>query len=408
MSNLSSVLHRNDLDYLVSRYALAEALQAVSESSYGVGGVMINLSTKDIIKTLHNTVIARENSNEIPRLKDPTAHGERQLVDWYFANKATLKLPEPSEILIITTLDPCCMCTGSILAAGFKVIVMAMDSLAGINWNSENTFEPFENELSALIKSSFIYPAVQENNERTGFGDVPLFNTKTVESETISNCTKAFEEGAKKARTIIHDIAGLADAKDPSLAPVEYKNALLAVYPDALKYCAKEPGVPDEGLADILIGVANKDRENGGDGDAVAFLDCFGHLLMCKGGMKSISPIRTAYMETIRAYQAVRYSLSNENKEALKYFCEPKFGTFVFVKGFDTSAASFADLGAYGSTILGNVDNPNNLQYVLPRITQEALDTHISRMPPRYRQLIRPKQVQDKALIEKVRSGCVC
>jgi cytosine deaminase len=29
---------------------------------------------------------------------DPTAHGERQLVSWYYANKTSLSLPEPKEL----------------------------------------------------------------------------------------------------------------------------------------------------------------------------------------------------------------------------------------------------------------------------------------------------------------------
>jgi len=148
MENNEQAIWSVDLDYYLERYALTEAKQAVSESSYGVGGLLINLKTKEIIHQMHNTVIARNNSSERLRLSDPTAHGERQLVDWYYANKSAKKLPEPSDILIITTLDPCCMCTGSILSAGFKVIVAALDDQAGINW--DNTLSIYKGDAAAI------------------------------------------------------------------------------------------------------------------------------------------------------------------------------------------------------------------------------------------------------------------
>jgi tRNA(Arg) A34 adenosine deaminase TadA len=55
---------------------------------------------------------------------DPTAHGERQMIDWYFDQIAQgFPMPPPSQLSIVTSLDPCCMCAGSILTAGFNVTV---------------------------------------------------------------------------------------------------------------------------------------------------------------------------------------------------------------------------------------------------------------------------------------------
>lgn len=390
-----------DLDYYVEHYALKQAKAAVQESSYGVGGVMINLQTLEIIHELHNTVIAQE------RLKDPTAHGERQLVDWYFAHKEEQGLPEPNDILVITTLDPCCMCTGSLLSAGFKVIIAAMDSQAGINYNNECLFEPFEGKELKQIQNSFIYPMVRGDNTRKPYGDVPAFNQKTLSAAIVQACLDTFNEGAKKARGIIGSGIPRDQLKDIQNLPLSSPiiAALKEEYPHALEYRTRKPDSPDEGLAKFLIEASKEDKRYGGDGDAVAFLDCFGNLLMCKAGRKSLSPIRTAYMETIRAYQKVRYTLCQKENETLQYLCDPKFGTFVFVKGFDKGTQSFADLGAYGSTILGTLENQNNLQYVSPRIGHSDLLAYIGKMPPRYKDLIHPKRIENQKLITLVENS---
>ena len=368
---------------------------------------MIDLRTLKIIHKLHNTVIARENDSELVRLKDPTAHGERQLVDWYFANKTALGLPEPKDILVITTLDPCCMCTGSLLSAGFHVIIAALDDNAGINWNNKFLFEPLEGKELKQIQKSFIYPKVRGNENRKPFGNVPAFDDKTLSAAIVQSCLDTFIEGANKARKIIQGGIPREQLKNiyylrPSSPVVA---ALKAEYPHALEYRAPSRSWPEAGLANFLIEASQEDKRYGGDGDAVAFLDYFGNLLMCKAGRKSLSPIRTAYMETIRAYQKVRYTLSQNGNDALAYLCDPKFGTFVFVKGFDKGAQSFADLGAYGSTILGELDNYNNLQYISPRIRHADLLEYIGKMPSRYSKLIHPKRVENQTLVTMVENS---
>ncbi len=146
-----------DINDFVADEILMEAKRAVQENSYGVGGALLDIKNGKVIKTMHNQVIANETSDEKSRLQDPTAHGERQLVDWYFENRYQLKLPEPEQILVVTTLDPCLMCTGSILSAGFKVIVVALDDHAGINWDASYTFKPLEGVVQEEAIENFIY-----------------------------------------------------------------------------------------------------------------------------------------------------------------------------------------------------------------------------------------------------------
>lgn len=395
------------LDQYIIKYIKNAVEQSIAEGSYGVGGMLLNIETGAVIKVMYNTVISKEEDEQIKRLKDPTAHGERQLVDWYYENRNNVEkpLPDPEKILLITSLDPCCMCTGSILTAGFKTIVVALDEKAGINWDNLNKFSPLEDKVGEKIRNSFIYPKVVDNEKRKDYGEVPYFTSKTISKSNLIMCEEGFNEGAKHARDIIGNVIDKSNLKDisdnSSDVAKNCREKLINSYSNALKYRAKVSDNPDEGLAQYLIDAAEQDKEYGGDGDAVALLDYFGNLLMCKSGRKYISPIRTALMETIRAYQKVRYELTANNNEALYFLHEPKYCTFVFMKGFDKSSQSFADLGAYGSVIFKELDNPTNLQYIFPRIKQAELESYIQNMPPRYKNLLKPMQVRNIKLIEK-------
>jgi cytosine deaminase len=121
-----------------------------------------------------------------------------------------------------------------------------------------------------------------------------------------------------------------------------------------------------------------------------------------------VSGIRTAFMETTRAYARLRHQLMadatpDRRDEVRQYLGHPKDGTFVFAQGPDESALSFMDLGAYGSTMEGPLPpaNPAQFQYVRARMDAAALAALCARLPPLYRDVIgiRPTQVADAALV---------
>ena len=106
--------------------AAAEAIAAKTQGTFGVGGVMLD-GFGNVLRAVHNNVI-RDGL-----VWDPTAHGERQLVDWYHAEQARGRaLPPSHEITIVTSLDPCCMCAGAILQSRIsRVVFGAWDDKAG-------------------------------------------------------------------------------------------------------------------------------------------------------------------------------------------------------------------------------------------------------------------------------------
>lgn len=397
--------------------AAAEAIAAKTQGTFGVGGLMLD-QHGNVLKSLHNNVVLHG------LVFDPTAHGERQLIDWYYAERARGRvLPPPEDITIVTTLDPCCMCSGAILAGGFNVVAAAPDRIAGINYDEAAVFEALPAGLRAQAQRSFSYPAVLGASlyARAGAGATPrsFFIGKTIAEATQALCALAFEATSREVVALFGADRARDQLRDPATLAPDHRivRALKQLHPDALTYrCA--PHAPDAGLAPFLLQAMARDQgsEQGGhraaaaatQGDAVALLDAFGNLLLCMSGKHAQSGIRTAFMEITRAYAQLRYKLMDgathdEQEEVRRYLGHPREGTFVFAHGPDHGAASFMDLGAWASTMEGPLPdhNPYQFQYVTPRIDAVALATLCAAMPPLYRDVIRlhPTQVRDQALV---------
>jgi tRNA(Arg) A34 adenosine deaminase TadA len=388
--------------------AASEAIAAKAQGTFGVGGLLLD-QHGNVLKSLQNNVV-RDGL-----IFDPTAHGERQLIDWYFAERANgRKLPEPQDVTLVTSLDPCAMCSGAILSAGFNVVVAANDPIAGINCDASFGFAALPSELRERAAATFFYPAVlgASGYARDGSGSAPksFFIGKTIAEPTQALCSLALEATSEKVQALLNADLPQSELGDPAtLAPNHpLVRKLKSLYPDALAYrCA--PHAPDAGLAPYLRAAMEQDRRQGGDGDAAALLDGFGNLLLCVPGRRAQSPICTAFMECTRQYAQLRYKLMHGAGDAMRdtvrhYLAHPKEGTFVFARGPDAGSQSYMNLGAYGSTLEGPLpaNNPAQFQYVLPRIEEGALHQLCGAMPPLYRDTIRirPTQVADRGLVD--------
>jgi cytosine deaminase len=387
--------------------AANEAIAAKTQGTFGVGGVLLD-QHGNVLKSLQNNVV-REGL-----IFDPTAHGERQLIDWYFAERAKGRaLPPPEEITLVTSLDPCAMCTGAILSAGFNVVVAARDASAGINHDASFTFTCLPTGLRSQAGATFFYPAVKGASPfaRPSAGVAPksFFIGKTIAEATQALCSLVFEATSEKVLVLLNSDPSRAHLKDPAQLEPGHPlvRQLKTLYSDALAYrCA--PHQPDAGLAPYLRAAVERDRQQGGEGDAVALLDSFGNLLLCSPGRRALSAICTAFMECTRQYAQLRYTLmqgldAQARAEVRQYLAHPREGTFVFARGPDASAQSYMNLGAYGSTMEGPLpaDNPAQFQYVRASLPDTELAAICAHMPPLYRDIIRirPRQVADQALV---------
>jgi len=138
---------------LATKIAFEEALEAKNENEIPVGSVIL----------LKNKIITREH-NRIIQKNDPTAHAEILCLQ-----KASFILKNERLVgtTLITTLEPCMMCSGAIILARIeKVIFMAQDEkLPGlrelIKFKGHNHipeieyFPTIEFDASQLIKDFF-------------------------------------------------------------------------------------------------------------------------------------------------------------------------------------------------------------------------------------------------------------
>lgn len=391
--------------------AADQALVAYCQNTFSVGGVMLDASG-NVLNAINNNVVVDNKTS------DPTAHGERQLIDWYYAQiEAGVNMPPPSDITIVTSLDPCCMCTGSIITGGFKVISAAFDTYSGINWDTKADFPTLAGGLAVVAQNTFSYPAVNGNNCFTrdaSSAPVPAFFTDAVmDNQTVALCETAFDATLTQVKASINTDLTPEQLKNIKDLPVDNPVvvALKAIYPDALSYTAPSRGQPDEGLAPYLIAAANQDIAQGGTGNAVAFLDYYGNLLMCLPGNEKASLIQTAFLLVTRNYAQLRYNLRSNlsDDEVLPYLGHPKYGTFVFAHGPDESSHSLIELGAYGSTMEGALppENPNSFQYGVASISDAELAAYCQKLPPLYSSEIQvnPQQVTNISLISALIAG---
>jgi cytosine deaminase len=393
--------------------AAERALAARAQGTFGVGAVLLD-DQGQVLASVQNDVV-RDGV-----VYDPTAHGERQLVDWYWAERrAGRALPPPEVCTIVSSLDPCVMCAGALLTSGFRVVVAAHDPVAGVNHDRRFHFTALPEALRPRARARFHYPRVEGASEFARPASGPAlaapFSTTHIEEATQALCTLVFQATSRQVQALLH--AGLPPSSlaDPAGLPEDHpvRTALREAYPQALAYRCR-PAMPDAGLAPFLIQAMRADLELGGQGEAVALLDSFGNLLLCTHGQRGSSPSATAFMECTRRYAHMRYRLlaavpASQRDEMRSYLPHPKDCTFVFARGPGVDAHSLMDLGAYGSTLEGPVPegHPGHFQYVLPTIAPADLRAMCARLPPLYANQIRiaPVQVASTELVDQLARG---
>src|SRR5450830_1348330 len=239
--------------------AAAEAMAGKTQGTFGVGGVLLD-GAGNVLQSMHNNVVRQE------LVFDPTAHGERQLIDWYYAERAKGRdLPPPQDITIVTSLDPCCMCSGAILAGGFNVVVAAPDKASGINYDNSASFSALPEALRAQAGDSFSYPAILGSSlyARAATGATPksFFIGKTISEPTQALCSLVFEATSSDVMAMLNNDRPRATPKDPATLRADHAivRALKQQYPDALTYRCM-PHLPDAGLAPFLLQAMARDR----------------------------------------------------------------------------------------------------------------------------------------------------
>ncbi len=395
---MSTVVLKNVND--AASIVLEQATAAANQTTFAVGGVMVNNLTGEVIHAMHNNVIIPLNNNTSFTF-DPTAHGERQLIYWYYEHKDALNLPDPSQITVITSLDPCAMCTGALLTAGFNVGVVAIDTYAGINCAQNFKFDTLPLKLRPKAQATFGYyasgPSCPPTLTRPYVGGSNVvFNDGVITPANLLNCGSVFNQSVDTVRTTSNS-SGLQPnqmqdpAKLPSTSPIisAYRN----IYSKAFTIKVENPRLPDGQILNELQHVLDSASNAK---NAVALIDPFGNLVLCLPDTFDESPVHAAFMNVTQAYAKTRWELNNDyvagqgSDNPQLYLTHPKYGTFVFLYAPDPhDSKTIMTLGGYGSTMEGSIPQmfPSNLQFYYPPRDGSnigELVSTINNMPPFY------------------------
>lgn len=250
------------------------AEQAARSGTFGVGGALIdrrgNVYAEAVNAVVRNGVVA-----------DPTAHVERQLIDWYFAHKQTAALPSARELIIVSSLDPCAMCAGAILKAGFSAFAIADDPVSGVHENGRPRRMP-----EALWRRA---DANLKLASAQGLRTLGVAIANEIPRTLASRCEMAFQQSLETVRSTISQVGDGESTQRWT----------------ALRDLPSGAFVPDPALASVLNASGEQLATLLGDKRS-CLIDDKGRPLLTAEDAEDRSPARSSVLELIRAYTAVR------------------------------------------------------------------------------------------------------
>lgn len=375
----------------IAELALWTAARAAEGGSYGIGGVLVEQATGTVLATMPNRVFAPLGEQEGVMVQDPTAHGERQLMSWYLAQRTSRPLPRPEELTVVTTVDPCLMCASSLLEVGVGVGVIAPDPYSGINFTMDAKFDDLPESLRRQAQGTFGYYAVDGVRSYQGGSDLGYAGQSVAEG-TYNQCVDLYAQSADTVRAARRsEDTSIDSLTDPAKAPggIPIMRAFEAASPGAFSITVKDPRMPGDELRQLLQATV---RASPGSTNACAFLDPFGNVLSVMADQQSVNALSTAFALCTRAYAQTRFAVSADKataRIAAQTLTNPDRGTFVWLTAPDfRTAAGMFDIGAYGST-MGSAATPlipSAFQYysLPPGVSADDLQRAIPPLPPLY------------------------
>lgn len=371
---------------------LKMAREAVEDGSNGVGGMIIHNASGVIVQLGQNTRFKPVDFRVTTGPKqtftwDYTAHGETALVMWYQQNAEQLGLPPASECTIVTSLDPCAMCTGSIMTAGFQAAVVAFDPTGGMNITEDGSYTTLPENLRKQAQQAFGFYAVAGGRSYVGGDSVP-FAADTIKARTVQACSDIFfdNRGEIKSMTVDKQVE-LASVKNPALLPESsaLRVHMKEVFADAFSITLADFRKPNQQLRDYLTKLS---ASKANSTNAVAYIDPFGNLVAASADTFDVGSAYTAFVNTARQYAMMRYGAYNDEDskaEATDHLTALDHGTFVWLYAPSPGlATTVKDIGAYASAA-GTELGQNFMYYNDPlEGSIEQLRKQISIMPPYY------------------------
>jgi tRNA(Arg) A34 adenosine deaminase TadA len=306
--------------------AVILAEESLTQGSFGVGGFLVDRSGH-LLAEATNAVIKDRLT------QDPTAHVERQLIDWYFeARRSHLGIPT-NELVIVTSVDPCAMCAGAILRSGIKAVALTEDPISGISEDGMPHRMP--KELWYRAENHFAFFGISGCRPRSGVDLGPLF-AGTVSSKTLLRAERAFS-------TSLDDVRNLVGEGNLSSHKAVFE--LVGQDFSTLKFAPPEGAQMVLGNLNVTLPSDRAEVMKLLAHNASLITDCRGRVIMCSAGAEDQSPVRSSVLELIRAYVKVRLLAAKHGVEL------PHQRHCSIVKRHPPSAPDQAllELGAVGS-----------------------------------------------------------
>ena len=367
--------------------------ESVRLGSRGVGGLIVDNRSGRVIRegrNYHSLPVNPEVATAPGQVFtwDYTAHGETGLVGWYLDNRKQLGLPDPGDLTIITSLDPCAMCTGSIITAGFNAAVVAYDPTGGMNVSQDGRYRSLTPGLRGRALDSFGFYAVQGEREYFGAAQIPFRDT-FVSEESAAACRDVFFTPSSVES--LDNVVPLPQVVNPATLSPQHplRVAMAREWPDSFSVMVAEPTKPSRDLKVYLEKLVSSVP---GATNAVAFVDMFGNLITAKADAPGRVPFHTAFMNTTQSYARTRYKLFNDpitHEGANDSLTSPVNGSFIWLYAPNPGTAStLKDLGAFGATMGHRA--PGGFQFFEePRIGSYGdLLEQIALLPPFYTQSV--------------------
>lgn len=365
----------------VALLVTANSVIAGIRGSYGVGAALVG-PQGEVFATSRNEVV------DSGRIADPTAHGERQLVDWYFAQKARgQEMPPPEAMTVVSSLDPCIMCAGSLLASGMKVVSLSQDPGAGVDHKGDSSFDSLPTALQEEAKERFSYFGVENGPEFRG--NNPLFAGTQLYQNASTLANLDFNRSTTEVSEVFAKLEiGKDEALDPRTLTQTVAGTLLldlarSAADDVLSHRLTDPRRPDSVLAKKLRSLASQAKQDGHEENAAVLVGPFGDVLCSATGKESLSPIRTPVFEISRAYNRLRNAVSEDGKRFFPPFSHCRLVT---LKGPAADAVGLAEIGGFCSSAKGGFveGSDRHWQFLEPRQSPEQLKELLDNLPPRY------------------------
>jgi tRNA(Arg) A34 adenosine deaminase TadA len=342
------------------------AQEAASNGTFGIGGILADRSGHVLAEAV-NAVIDRG------YVRDPTAHVERQLVDWYLeARREGLAAP-PEELVIVSSLDPCAMCAGAILLSGLSCIAVAPDLTSGVHKDGKPTRMP--EQVRARAESRMGFFGVSGRRPRRG-ADLGRFFNGDISPETVKVASSLFAKSLEQVRQIVgggespSEVTRLADDDLPSLQSALSEGTWVCQHWNSARQRA------DQGQQLLS-----------NSPDASIIVDRRGRFIAGAQSAERESVARSSVLELIRAYIALRRAAAERLNVDLPH---QRYCTIVKRRPPELAEKALMELGAVGS-FLEQPRPPSPLPalaFMEWKSKSSRIEKYVASLPPFYTEVI--------------------